>query len=184
MAGGSLITKVWKAFKEFHKLGLVEELNSKVHGAQATGCAPIVTAVKQGADLIKPVRPNTIAKSLAIGNPADGYYSAKTIRESGGWAEDVSDDEIIDAMKLLAETEGIFTETAGGVTLGATKKLIEQGRIPRGESIVISVTGNGLKTQEALYGKLEEAPVINARLQDFDEFLKSQGKKVYTASGA
>lgn len=184
MAGGSLITKVWKAFKEFHKLGLVEELNSKIHGAQATGCAPIVTAVKQGADLIKPVRPNTIAKSLAIGNPADGYYSAKTIRESGGWAEDVSDDEIIDAMKLLAETEGIFTETAGGVTLGATKKLIEQGRIPRGESIVISVTGNGLKTQEALYGKLEEAPVINARLQDFDELLKSRGKKVYTASGA
>lgn len=184
MAGGSLITKIWKAFKEFEKLGLVEGLDSKVHGAQATGCAPISTAVKEGADLIRPVKPDTVAKSLAIGNPADGYYSARTIRESGGWAEDVSDDEIIDSMKLLAETEGIFAETAGGVTLGVTRKLIEQGRIPRDESIVVSVTGNGLKTQEALYGKLEEAPVINARLQDFDEILKTLGKGVPTASGA
>ncbi len=177
MAGGSLITKVWKAFKEFHALGLVPELDSKVYGAQATGCAPIVTAVKTGSELIKPVKPNTIAKSLAIGNPADGYYSAKTIRESNGWAEDASDEEIVSAIKLLAETEGIFAETAGGVTLAVTKKLIEQGRIPRDESVVISITGNGLKTQEALQGRLEEPPVIKASLRDFDELVRSVGKK-------
>ena len=173
MAGGSLITKVWKAFKEFYRLGLVDSLHTKVHGAQAAGCAPIVTAVKEGSELIKPVKPDTIAKSLAIGNPADGYYSAKTIRESNGWAEDVSDEEIIESIKLLAETEGIFAETAGGVTLGVTKKLIEQGRIPRNESIVVSITGNGLKTQEALYGKIGEPVVINARLSEFDALVSS-----------
>ncbi len=177
MAGGSLITKIWKAFKEFHKLGLVEDTNSKIYGAQAAGCAPIVTAVKEGADLIKPVKPKTIAKSLAIGNPADGYYSVKSIKESGGWAEDVTDAEIIEGMKLLAETEGVFAETAGGVTLGAAKKLIEQGRIPRDESIVISVTGNGLKTQEALKGNLVEPVVINAKLSEFDELFDSGSKE-------
>ncbi|HHL40168.1 MAG TPA: threonine synthase [Deltaproteobacteria bacterium] len=175
MAGGSLITKVWKSFKEFHRLGLVDgPLDSKIYGAQATGCAPIVTAVKEGSELIRPVRPDTIAKSLAIGNPADGYYSARTMRESGGWGEDVSDEEIIDAIRLLAETEGIFAETAGGVTLGVTKKLLEQGRIPRNESIVVSITGNGLKTQEALYGKLGETPVINASLKEFDALVKGR----------
>lgn len=176
MAGGSLITKIWKAFKEFFRLGLVDRLETKVHGAQATGCAPIVTAVKEESELIRPVKPRTIAKSLAIGNPADGYYSVKTIKESGGWAEDVSDEEIIEAIKLLAETEGIFTETAGGVTLGVTKKLIKQGIIPRDESIIISITGNGLKTQEALYGKVGEPRVINARLSEFDELLASTGR--------
>jgi len=176
MAGGSLITKVWKAFKELHMLGLVGSLDTRVYGAQASGCAPIVTAVKEGTELIRPVRPNTIAKSLAIGNPADGYYSAKVMRDSGGWGEDVTDEEIISAMKLLAETEGIFTETAGGVTLGVTKKLIEQGRIPKNESIVICVTGNGLKTQEALNGRLVQPAIINARLSEFDDLLKSLGK--------
>jgi len=176
MAGGSLITKIGKAFSEFQKLGFVEGNNTKIYGAQATGCAPIVNAVKAGRDLIKPVRPNTIAKSLAIGNPADGYYSIKTINESGGWAEDVSDDEIVSAMKLLAETEGIFAETAGGVTLGATKKLIEQGRIPRDESIVVSITGNGLKTQEALYGELPEPAVIEANINDFDNLVETGGE--------
>ncbi|MCK5308101.1 MAG: pyridoxal-phosphate dependent enzyme, partial [Zetaproteobacteria bacterium] len=140
------------------------------------GCAPIVSAVKAGRDLIKPVRPNTIAKSLAIGNPADGYYSIKTINESGGWAEDVTDAEIVSAMKLLAETEGIFAETAGGVTLGVTKKLIEQGRIPRDESIVVSITGNGLKTQEALYGELPEPAVIEANINEFDNLVESGGE--------
>lgn len=176
MAGGSLITKIWKAFKEFHKLGLVDSLNTKVYGAQATGCAPITTAVKEGTELIKPVKPKTIAKSLAIGNPADGYYAAKVMRESSGWGEDVSDEEIISAMKLLAETEGIFTETAGGVTLGVTKKLIEQGRIPKNESIVVSITGNGLKTQEALVGRIGAPRTINARLAEFDELVAKEGK--------
>lgn len=176
MAGGSLITKIWKAFKEFRKLGLVDNLDTKVYGAQATGCSPITTAVKEGKELITPVKPKTIAKSLAIGNPADGFYSARVMKESGGWGEDVTDEEIIDAMKLLAETEGIFTETAGGVTLGVTKKLIEQGRIPKDESIVVSITGNGLKTQEALVGKIGEPMTISSRLQEFDELLKTQNK--------
>jgi len=176
MAGGSLITKVWKAFHEFHKIGLLDKVDARVYGAQATGCAPITTAVKEGSELIRPVKPKTIAKSLAIGNPADGYYSAKVMRESNGWGEDVSDEEIIDAMKLLAETEGIFAETAGGVTLGVTKKLIEQGRIPRDESIVVSVTGNGLKTQEALQDKIGAPRIINARLSEFDELVQREGK--------
>jgi threonine synthase len=173
MAGGSLITKIFKSFKEFHKLGLIDTLDTKIYGAQAEGCAPIVNAVKAGAELIKPVKANTIAKSLAIGNPADGYYSIKTIKDSGGWAEHVTDAEIIDAMKLLAETEGVFAETAGGVTLGVAMKLIEQGRIPRNESIVLSITGNGLKTQESLKGKLVEPVVINSKLSEFDDLFNA-----------
>ncbi|MBI5343941.1 MAG: threonine synthase, partial [Deltaproteobacteria bacterium] len=181
MAGGSLITKIWKAFKEFHMLGLVNELNTKVYGAQAAGCSPIVTAVKEGSELIRPVKPDTIAKSLAIGNPADGYYAAKVMRESGGWGEDVSDPEIISAMKLLAETEGVFTETAGGVTLGSAIKLINQKRIPRDEPIVVCITGNGLKTQEALQGHLVQPAVINAKLAEFDALVKANGS-VYAAA--
>ena len=177
MAGGSLITKIWKAFNEFHKLGFVSDLDTKVYGAQATGCAPIVNAIKEGSDLIKPVRPNTIAKSLAIGNPADGFYSIKTMKESGGYGEDTSDEEIKSAMKLLAETEGVFAETAGGVTLGATIKLIESGRIPRDESIVVSITGNGLKTQESLEDVLVEPSVIEASLADFEQLIKDSGEK-------
>ncbi|OGP63872.1 MAG: threonine synthase, partial [Deltaproteobacteria bacterium RBG_16_42_7] len=183
MAGGSLITKIWKAFNEFKKIGLIDRVDTKVYGAQATGCAPIVTAVKEGTELIRPVKPKTIAKSLAIGNPADGYYSAKVMRDSNGWGEDVSDEEIIDAMKLLAETEGIFAETAGGVTLGVTKKLIAQGRIPKNESIVVSITGNGLKTQEALQDKIGAPRIINARLSEFDELVKSEGKVYAVRAG-
>jgi len=174
MAGGSLITKIWKAFQELQKIGLMEKGACRIYGAQATGCAPITTAVKDQTDLIKPVRPQTIAKSLAIGNPADGFYALKTIRESGGWAEDVSDEEIIEGMKLLAETEGIFTETAGGVTVGVAKKLIEKGIIPKEESIVLSVTGNGLKTQEAILGKVGRTQVINAKLNEFDSLVTKE----------
>ncbi len=177
MAGGSLITKIQKSIKEFQSLGLVAKAGCKMYGAQATGCAPIVTAVKEKTELIRPVRPNTIAKSLAIGNPADGYYAAGVIRETKGWAEDVSDEEIVDAMKLLAQTEGIFTETAGGVTVGVTKKLIEQGRIPRDETIVISITGNGLKTQEAVAHHIGSPVVIGAKLSEFDEVLKDHKSK-------
>ncbi|OGP12672.1 MAG: threonine synthase [Deltaproteobacteria bacterium GWA2_54_12] len=181
MAGGSLITKIHKAFKELNILGFVNG-SSKVFGAQAAGCSPIINAVKEGTELIRPVRPNTIAKSLAIGNPADGYYSAKVMRESGGWGESVTDEEIIDAMKLMAETEGIFAETAGGVTLGSTIKLIESGHISRDESIVVCVTGNGLKTQEALQGKINPPTIINARLQEFDDLVKAGGKE-YAVKG-
>ncbi|MBM4055041.1 MAG: threonine synthase [Planctomycetes bacterium] len=174
MAGGSLITKIGKAIKEFVKLGLIDGADTKLHGAQASGSAPITTAVKGKTDVIRPVKPNTIAQSIAIGNPADGFYSVKSINVSGGWAEDVTDDELVEGIKLLARTEGIFTETAGGVTVAVTKKLIEQGKIPRDESIVISITGNGLKTQEAVLGKLVEPKIINPSLAEFDAVMEEK----------
>jgi len=173
MASGSLLTKAHKAIKEFHKLGLIDSTDCKLYGAQATGCSPIAAAYKNGWELFKPVKPNTIAKSLAIGNPADGFYALGSIRETGGASEDVSDEEIVDAIKLLASTEGIFTETAGGVTLGVTKKLVEQGKIPKNESIVVCITGNGLKTQEAIAGKVGAPSIINAKLAEFDEIAKN-----------
>lgn len=175
-AGGSLITKIWKAFKELHKLDLISQVDTKVYAAQATGCAPIVTAIKENSEIIKPVKPNTIAKSLAIGNPADGIYAVGTVNESGGCAEDVSDEEIVEAMKLLALTEGIFTETAGGVTLGVTKKLIEQGKIPKNESIVVCITGNGLKTYEAVSDKIGKPIHIKPSLASFEENMKCRDR--------
>jgi threonine synthase len=168
-AGGSLITKIWKGLKELQNLELIDRIDTKIYAAQATGCAPIVTGIKENSDIIRPVKPNTIARSLAIGNPADGIYAFRTVKESGGWAEDVSDDEIVEAMKLLAATQGIFTETAGGVTLGVTKKLIEQGRIPKDESILICITGNGLKTQEAVTEKIGKPIKINPNIASFEE---------------
>ncbi len=175
-ASGSLLTKVWKSFKEFRDIGIIKELQSSVFAAQATGCSPITAAIKQGVDVIRPVKPNTIAKSLAIGNPADGFYASQVVRETGGYAEDVSDQEIIDAIKLLARTEGIFAETAGGVTLAATKKLIEAGRIKRDEVTVICITGNGLKTQEALQGHTPSPYHIKPNLVSFEEVLKTINK--------
>lgn len=177
MAGGSLITKIWKGFKELERLGLLERVESKIYGAQASGSNPIVAAFKEGIDWIKPQKPKTIAKSLAIGNPADGFYALKTIRESGGFAEDVSDEEIVDAMKLLARTEGIFTETAGGVTVGVTKKLIEKGIIPRDESILISITGNGLKTQEAVQDRVGKPRIIEAKFSEFEKIVSPNQKR-------
>ena len=126
------------------KVGLIGQVKTKVFAAQAAGCGPIVTAIKQGIDVIKPVKPNTIAKSLAIGNPADGFYAIQVVKESGGFGEDVSDNEIIESIKLLARTEGIFAETAGGVTLAAAIKLIKEGSIDRDSLTVICITGNGL----------------------------------------
>jgi threonine synthase len=177
MAGGSLITKIWKGLNELRKIGLIDGADTKIHGAQASGSNPIAAAFKEGADWIKPQRPKTIAKSLAIGNPADGYYALQTIRESGGSAEDVTDSEIVEAMKLLARTEGIFTETAGGVTVGVTKKLIDQGVISRDESILISVTGNGLKTQEAIQDRVGRPLLIEPRLSEFKEIFEAKEQK-------
>lgn len=178
MAGGSLILKIAKAIKEFALLGFIKTPDTKLYGAQALGSAPISTAVKNQWDNIKPVKPHTIAQSIAIGNPADGYHAIKTIRDSGGWAEDASDDELVEGIKLLARTEGIFTETAGGVTVAVTKKLIEQGIIPKDESIVISITGNGLKTQEAVLDRLVSPRIITARLEDFDSLMEKDGKGI------
>jgi threonine synthase len=175
MASGSLLTKIGKSLEEFRKLGLVEEPRrpTQLHGAQAAGCGPIAAAVERGHELIKPVKtPATIAKSLAIGNPADGFYAARAIRQSGGHAAAVSDEEIVAAMRLLAETEGIFTETAGGVTVAAAKKLIEAGRIGPDDPTVICITGNGLKTQEAIAPHIEAAPVIGPKLDEFAPYAK------------
>jgi threonine synthase len=172
MAGGSLIGKVQKAFQELARVGLIENPVCKIHGAQAAGCNPISSAVKSGADAHRPIRkPNTIAKSLAIGDPADGYFAIKVIRGSGGWAEDVTDPEISEAMLLLARTEGIFAETAGGVTVAVAHKLIEQGRIPRDEEIVLCITGNGLKTQDAVTDYLAKPAVIRPSLDAFEELI-------------
>ncbi|NWF51845.1 MAG: threonine synthase [Nitrospirae bacterium] len=176
-ASGSLLTKIWKGFKEFYEVGIIKELNTKVFAAQASGCSPITTAIKQESDIIRPIKPNTIAKSLAIGNPADGYYAIKAIKESGGYGEDVTDEEIIDAIKLLARTEGIFSETAGGVSIAVTKKLLMSGSIRGDELTVVSITGNGLKTQEALNGKTVQPYYIKPNLSSFEETLEKINKK-------
>jgi threonine synthase len=170
-AGGSLVTKIWKGLKEFHRLGLIPDCNTRMHVAQPAGCAPIVAAVRSRCDTIRPVRPNTICKSLAIGNPADGYYAYKTAEESRGGAADPTDEEIIAGMTLLAATEGIFTETAGGVTVAAAKRLLEAGVIPPDESIVLSITGNGLKTQEVVTSALKPPLSIKPTLKSFDEVI-------------
>lgn len=173
VASGSLLVKIWKGLKELHKLGLIDKPHTRVYAAQAEGCSPIVTLVQEDSKILKPVKPKTIAKSLAIGNPADGYYAADAIRESEGWATAVSDEEIVRAMKLLGETEGIFTETAGGVTLAATQRLIEEKRIPRDESIVVSITGHGLKTQEAVMDHIGKPIRIKPTLASFEELVGS-----------
>src|SRR5215469_3485180 len=172
MAGGSLIRKIKKAFQELVYLGLVEEKPVRFFGAQATGCSPIVQAVKEGRDFIEPQRPDTIARSLAIGNPADGPAAAKMIQESGGWAEDVSDVEIVSGMQELAETEGIFTETAGGVTTAVSARLYAHGRISPDQITVSCITGNGLKTTDALTGHYEQERAVRPRLADFDTYLR------------
>lgn len=170
MAGGSLITKIHKGLKELERLGLLEEeVRTRLYGAQAAGCNPITAAVKRGSQEIQPVKPSTIAKSLAIGNPADGYHAAGLIAESGGWSEDVTDNEIIAGIKLLAETEGVFTETAGGVTVAVTRKLVEQGRINADDLTVIAITGNGLKTPEAV--DLAQPIVIEPKIAQFERVL-------------
>jgi threonine synthase len=174
MAGGSLIGKIAKAFRELVTLGWVEAKPVRFFGAQATGCSPISSAVKRGLARFEPQKPDTIARSLAIGNPADGPYAIKLIRESGGWAEDVSDPEIVAAIQLLAETEGIFTETAGGVTVGVTQKLIGQGRISPNETTVACITGNGLKTTDAIAAEYPAAEAIAPRLDAFEAYLDAQ----------
>ncbi|MBI1367248.1 MAG: threonine synthase [Planctomycetes bacterium] len=177
MAGGSLICKLDKAFKELTKLGLVKGKPVKIYGAQAEGCAPIVNMVKDEADWIKPIRkPNTIVKSLAIGDPADGPYAAATMRQSGGWGENPNDKEVVAGIRLLAETTGIFAETAGGTTVAAAKRLIESGRIDRNGSLVLCITGNGLKTKEAVSGEFKAIDTIKPSLAEFDALLEKSNQ--------
>ncbi len=173
IASGSLLTKIQKSYQEAVKVGLVRETSYSVHGAQATGCSPISQAFKDGQDFFKPVKPSTIAKSLAIGTPADGFYALKVFNETSGSAEDVTDDEIREGIKLLAETEGIFSETAGGVTVGVAKKLIASGAIPADDSAVLCVTGNGLKTLDAVENHAGRTREISPSLREFDTLLDS-----------
>ncbi|HEV3421300.1 MAG TPA: threonine synthase [Candidatus Acidoferrum sp.] len=181
MAGGSLIGKIAKAFAELAHLGWVEPKQVKFFGAQATGCSPIADAVKRELPRFTPQKPNTIARSLAIGNPADGPFALRLIRESGGWSEDVSDPEIIDSIKLLAESEGIFAETAGGVTVGVAAKLIQQGRIGKNETTVVSITGNGLKTTDAIAADFPLTEVIEPKLDAFEALLQERLKDTVRA---
>jgi threonine synthase len=171
MAGGSLITKIHKSFDELIALGLVPPKKVKFFGAQATGCSPISRAVKEGKDEIDPQKPATIARSLAIGNPADGLYASRVIRNSGGWAEDVSDSEIVNGIETLASAEGIFGETAAGVTVSCAKSLIAQGRISPDEETVLCITGNGLKTTDALVDRMTLDPPIEPRVAAFEKFM-------------
>ncbi|ACA98296.1 MULTISPECIES: threonine synthase [Cyanophyceae] len=171
LASGSLFTKIYKGFNEFVKVGLVEDKAVRFSGAQAEGCSPISQAYKEGRDFITPVKPNTIAKSIAIGNPADGVYAVEIANKTNGNIEDVTDAEIVDGIKLLAETEGIFTETAGGTTIAVLKKLVEAGKINPDEKTVVYITGNGLKTQEAVQNAAGEPLTIEANLESFEQAL-------------
>lgn len=182
MASGSLLTKIHKAYKEFIRVGILDEQSFSVHGAQASGCSPISEAHKKHSDIVKPVpNPNTIVKSLAIGTPADGYYAIRSMTETGGSAEDCSDEEVIRGIRDLAEYAGIFSETAGGVTVACARKLIETGKIPRNESIVLCITGHGLKTQEAIHGHVGEPRIINPSLREFEALIANDAAVLESA---
>lgn len=170
MAGGSLLVKIRKAFAELQRLGLIPPARVRLFGAQARGCNPIVAAVREERDEIRPVKPRTIAHSLAIGDPADGYFAARVIRESGGWAEDATDEEILAGIRLLAETEGMFTETAGGVTVAVARKLAAQGYLSPEETVVLAITGNGLKTMDAL--AVSPPITISPKISDVERVLR------------
>jgi threonine synthase len=169
IASGSQLTKIDKGLKELIALGLVEDKPYKIFGAQAEGCSPVSTAFKAGHDVVRPQKPKTIAKSLAIGNPADGPYVLDIARRTGGAVEDVTDEQVVDAIKLLARTEGIFAETAGGVTVGVTKKLIEDGLLDPSLTTVVLNTGDGLKTLDAVAPTTGPSAIIRPTLDSFRE---------------
>ena len=173
IASGSLLTKVDKAFREFVQLGLVEDTAYKVFGAQATGCSPVSVAFREGHDVVRPQRPNTIAKSLAIGNPADGPYALDAVRRSGGAIGDVSDAEVTEGIRLLAETEGIFAETAGGVTVAVLRQLLASGAADPAAETVLLNTGDGLKTLDAVLGHVGPTAVIDADVDEVTRVLST-----------
>ena len=181
IGSGSQLTKVDKGFKELWQVGLLdEEPHVRVSGAQAQGCSPVATAFAEGTDAIRPVKPNTIAKSLAIGNPADGWYALDTIRKSGGSCASVTDDEVLDCIRLLARTEGIFAETAGGVTIASLAKLVSEGVIRPDERVVAMVTGHGLKTVEALANVVGPTATIAPTLESFAEAMAADAEAAST----
>ncbi len=174
VAGGTLLPRILRGFRELREIGLVDGDLPRMYAAQAAGCAPVVRALEAGLDHPEPVRPDTIAKSIAIGNPADGYQVIQGIRATGGAGAAVSDMQIVDAIRLLAETEGIFTEPAGGTTLAATIDLIRRGTIPSDESIVVCITGNGYKTAEVIANKLVEPVKLTRAFSDFEAWARSR----------
>jgi threonine synthase len=174
VAGGTLLPRIARGLRELVQIGLVEGTLPRIHAAQALGCAPVVNALQSGANELDPVRPNTIAKSIAIGNPADGLQVLQTVRESGGSGTAVSDEQIVDAIRLLAETEGIFTEPAGGTTLAGAIDLIRRGVIAPDESVVVCITGNGYKTAEVVSGRLAEPVRLSRAFKEFEEWWESR----------
>lgn len=180
IASGSQLTKIYKGFNELYRVGLLDKQpNIRISGAQAKGCSPVATAFEKGVDVIRPVKPDTIAKSLAIGNPADGYYALDIIRKTGGGCGSVTDDEILAGMRLLASTEGIFAETAGGVTIATLAQLVRDGAISKNDKTVAMITGNGLKTVEALDPTSGPTTTISPSLDDFFEFLNKQRSEAW-----
>jgi threonine synthase len=174
VAGGTLLPRIARGLRELRQIGLVEGELPKIHAAQAAGCAPVVNALLAGDDYPEPVKPDTIAKSIAIGNPADGYQVIQTVKGTGGTGAAVSDEQIVDAIRLLAETEGIFTEPAGGTTLAATIDLVKRGVIKPDESVVVCVTGNGYKTAEVVQGKLNEPVHLSRAFREFEQWWESR----------
>jgi threonine synthase len=174
VAGGTLLPRIFKGLREFKDVGLVSGELPRIHAAQPTGCAPVVRAIEAGLEFPEPLKPNTIAKSLAIGNPADGFQVVKVVKETGGSGAMVSDDEILDAIQLLAAMEGIFTEPAGGTTLAATRALIRRGVIKSNESVVVCITGNGYKTTEVMHDRIERPLAIGRSLADFERVVAPQ----------
>ncbi|MFQ6045417.1 MAG: pyridoxal-phosphate dependent enzyme, partial [Gemmatimonadales bacterium] len=172
MAGGSLVTKLVKGFEELARLGWVDGMLPRVFGGQAAGCAPIATAVEAGSDRVTPVTPRTVARSIAIGNPVDGDWAAKAIRQSGGWAAVVPESEVVEGIQFLAKHSGIFAETAGGVTVSAARRLASEGRLTSDDEVVLVITGNGFKTVEALDGALAAAPVIEPHVAQLEAHVR------------
>ena len=171
VAGGTLLPRIGRAFRELREIGIMSGELPRIHAAQAAGCAPVINALESGADHPEPVKPNTIAKSIAIGNPADGHQVLETIRGTGGTGARATDEEILDAISLLASTEGIFTEPAGGTTLAATINLLKADAIPRDESIVVCITGNGYKTANVMAGRQEPSTRLGRSLREFEAFM-------------
>ncbi len=175
VAGGTLLPRIFKGLREFKEVGLVEGQLPRIHAAQPAGSAPVIRALEAGLEFPDPVKPDTIAKSLAIGNPADGFQVVKVVKETGGSGAMVSDAEILDAIDLLAQTEGIFTEPAGGTTLAATRALVRRGVIKPNESVVVCITGNGYKTAEIMGDRVERPLRIGRALSDFERVVSPQG---------
>ena len=171
VAGGTLLPRIGRAFRELREIGIMSGELPRIHAAQAAGCAPVINALESGADHPEPVKPNTIAKSIAIGNPADGHQVLETIRGTGGTGARATDEEILDAISLLASTEGIFTEPAGGTTLAATINLLKADVIPRDESIVVCITGNGYKTANVMAGRQEPSTRLGRSLGEVEAFM-------------